>query len=1352
MKKRFRRKISLLLAAALSFSMNVQAFAVEAVTVPVQDGTAVTAPVEAPAVLPAETPAVLPADIPAVSPADVPAADPVSGTEAPAVTPSAPEIPAPAPTEEEQTVTDPAETAENEAGVSANEPAISENEAEEAAGENAEPEATLDGKSDTLAKLIAGIKDTEEHRIELIKNVSLNGLLTIDNGKNIIIDLKGYTISGNGAVVENIDPNAKFLISVNGAGTGLKLTDSNEGGAGSVSANENNISCIAVLGGAVFETKDARINGGTFTGVVAAVNNAVITINEGEFNGPVGSVLTGAKIIINGGLFNDNISVGDNDAKITISGGSFNGRFSSTNSANIVLSGGKYADTFENDLFTYTTPADGYGMVVDISDNAEYKYEVSKATNVYIAPRLDESYVLIGQTLSQAGLSMVLKKEDGTVVEGVKISGGQYQETDENGAPKNPAAYVSGNTVYSETGVHYLAALDLYPVPNPYEPTLIVDAENPKKIYSGIYNIKNAETISKNHLFKFEVQSPEEDTLSIEEVVGKSIFYNQDVKDPFEYFNIKYTHNGTTKLLNKNSGVEILWSLSLNAAGDDLDEASPVFAYKGQSALTPVYIKAKYLEQSKIYTSRIEKQPVAIKGKSISSLRGQELTPRYYQGIYVYALSDDRVTETKMVSENSLISDWTDVTSTVLDLTGISNLIVKTYTVEMTDIRSLNDVMGKNYELVGRGHLEYSVDPSVILNFKGTSGGSDIAERKVVSTDTDKVSVYSFTNGKSTTNAQWMVKQVSFDSIRMTYYERIISCDAVGITAKPTVDGKGTVFTLDKEMMKNGGEFTLYEIFPSVKIATDSNTSLTVTTIMPVIYTGEKFVASDDTGYYINGVPKVGVSPTLDVKVLDGKKRLKFGTDYSISYKNNINAGSDESEESKIPTVIINGKGDYTGMKITAYFTILPADFAMMADIEVKNQYVRYNNSVLKPTLNVKYKTGAKAGKKMSARDYSIIIYDKNGRNVTDVKYNNNENFAKYNIAITASGKNENFTGTTDTSKFFYGIPKTSRTFSIGGINKKVNYIPSGSVSMESFIKQADFYAKASTRKFNYADYKDKNTISIDLVDNMDENVAVSYADTSVSNAGIYYLKIEFANFADKYEYRIYEPTYVKVNYTGKALTNGSVKLKKTAFNYDGNEKYHDLTLRMTKGIMDQNRLSDISVRVYQTGETYSLEELKNWSKASGELEAVIPGKLLNNSNPGRYMLEIRGKGYYSGKYVLTYMVGVQKYSSKTTPAMVYVNTVSSDDAEDTVERAVPYKSDSNYDDDMVKVVWTYEKGGKQCLKRAADRTADTGDYYVEWGTFKQVGEKKGSVTIVGTGTYFTGKIKKTFDVTQATQ
>ena len=45
---------------------------------------------------------------------------------------------------------------------------------------------------------------------------------------------------------------------------------------------------------------------------------------------------------------------------------------------------------------------------------------------------------------------------------------------------------------------------------------------------------------------------------------------------------------------------------------------------------------------------------------------------------------------------------------------------------------------------------------------------------------------------------------------------------------------------------------------------------------------------------------------------------------------------------------------------------------------------------------------------------------------------------------------------------------------------------------------------------------------------------------------------------------------------------------------------------------------------------------------------------------------------------------------------------------------------------------------------------AGEGDYYIQWGTFKQVGPKKGSVTIVGTGTYFTGKFKKKFDVTQA--
>lgn len=52
--------------------------------------------------------------------------------------------------------------------------------------------------------------------------------------------------------------------------------------------------------------------------------------------------------------------------------------------------------------------------------------------------------------------------------------------------------------------------------------------------------------------------------------------------------------------------------------------------------------------------------------------------------------------------------------------------------------------------------------------------------------------------------------------------------------------------------------------------------------------------------------------PTVTVK--DGKKVLKRGTDYSVSYANNINVGT--------ATVKVAGKGNYTG-SVTKQFSII---------------------------------------------------------------------------------------------------------------------------------------------------------------------------------------------------------------------------------------------------------------------------------------------------------------------------------------------------------------------------------------------------------------------------------------------
>ncbi len=55
------------------------------------------------------------------------------------------------------------------------------------------------------------------------------------------------------------------------------------------------------------------------------------------------------------------------------------------------------------------------------------------------------------------------------------------------------------------------------------------------------------------------------------------------------------------------------------------------------------------------------------------------------------------------------------------------------------------------------------------------------------------------------------------------------------------------------------------------------------------------------------------------VKITDGKKTLKAGTDYTVDYKNNTAPVAEDAEDA--PTAVITGKGNYTGV-INKIFTI----------------------------------------------------------------------------------------------------------------------------------------------------------------------------------------------------------------------------------------------------------------------------------------------------------------------------------------------------------------------------------------------------------------------------------------------
>ncbi len=92
------------------------------------------------------------------------------------------------------------------------------------------------------------------------------------------------------------------------------------------------------------------------------------------------------------------------------------------------------------------------------------------------------------------------------------------------------------------------------------------------------------------------------------------------------------------------------------------------------------------------------------------------------------------------------------------------------------------------------------------------------------------------------------------------------------------------------------------------------------------------------TVYFYNGVPR-----TPAAILTDNRKTLKKGTDYTVSYKDNINAGTAK--------VIIKGKGKYTGT-VTKTFTIKPKALSS-TKIKLAATAYSYNGTSKTPAIKI---------------------------------------------------------------------------------------------------------------------------------------------------------------------------------------------------------------------------------------------------------------------------------------------------------------------------------------------------------------------------------------------------------------
>lgn len=137
-----------------------------------------------------------------------------------------------------------------------------------------------------------------------------------------------------------------------------------------------------------------------------------------------------------------------------------------------------------------------------------------------------------------------------------------------------------------------------------------------------------------------------------------------------------------------------------------------------------------------------------------------------------------------------------------------------------------------------------------------------------------------------------------------------------------------------------------------------------------------------------------GTARTPEPTVTFGSTTLQAGTHYTVSYKNNVNAGT--------ATVTVTGKGDYEGSK-SATFKIVPADIDRAKVTSIKNQ--AYTGKALKPSPKITF--GGKTLKK--GTDYTL-------------SYAKNKKVGKATVTIKGKG---NFSGTKKVT--FKIVPKETK-------------------------------------------------------------------------------------------------------------------------------------------------------------------------------------------------------------------------------------------------------------------------------------------------------------------------------------
>ena len=478
------------------------------------------------------------------------------------------------------------------------------------------------------------------------------------------------------------------------------------------------------------------------------------------------------------------------------------------------------------------------------------------------------------------------------------------------------------------------------------------------------------------------------------------------------------------------------------------------------------------------------------------------------------------------------------------------------------------------------------------------------------------------------------------------------------------------------------------------------------------------------TDLQAGGYTYTGKAITPSFKVYDGKKLLTIKKDYTVSYKNNINAATADDAK-KAPTITVKSTGNYKGTE-TRTFTIIPAS------MDATEQRINIDNLYLAAPTG-KNPKGIKAvpvvtdnGKKLSEnKDYTVNHVTLNEQNAKNKNANSYVTPGKYTVEITGKG---NYTGTRQITVTLADVAKEQILMS------KVTVAKVPDVTYDANFCEGN-NAKGMTPALTVTYGSGKNKVTLYKegdVNAAGETVSAENADymvTWINNRYVGTATVVLTGTGKILEDGTASGTYfgekrITFKIKGTALSANMVSWadgsKNVSIVYNGEEQEPRVRVRLQKKVKDENGKT--------VTQTTTLREYDEYAQY-GDYKVSY----LKNVDAGTATVVITGTGGYTGTVKKTFKITQADLAAEGTEAKIGVAD------------SIPFAK--NGAKPAIVVTAKLANGNTVTLTEGKD-------YTVTYANNKAVSEGKNLtekklplITVKGKGN-FKGSIKQTFTIT----